>query len=208
MLSKPWGVLLSAAILLPCPLLFSQYQLPATASARMRMTSRRLSTTSATKPREDSSARERRCCQSQPPLGRAGSSCSQNASTLGGTGFTFPHYTVPKAACIQPLQLAGCVARGSPPCRTKLPHSSTLPSCHGEGQIPFSEAGSSRARAACAPRALGACGGHNPKEHKILFFGAAPHLSPVSPGWNHSLQWYCTQCHLAPRSPPLATSAW
>lgn len=208
MLSKPCGVLLSADILLPCPLLFSKYQPLATASARMMMTSRMLSTTSATKPREDFSARERRCCQSQTPLGRAGLSCGQNASTLGGAGFTFPHYTVPKAACIQPLQLEGLVARGNPPCHTKLSHTSTLPSCRGEGQIPFSEAGSSCVQAVCAPCALGACGGHNPKEHKILLFGAASHLSPVCPGWNHSLQWYCTQYHLVPRSPPLAISAW
>lgn len=56
MLSKPWGLLLSAGVLLASPRGFSQYQPPAATSATMMRARSRPSTTSATKLPEGFSA--------------------------------------------------------------------------------------------------------------------------------------------------------
>lgn len=84
MLSKPWGVLLSAGVPLASPCCFSQYQLPLATSARTMTARRRLSTTSVTKLPEPFSAGRGDAARPR----RAGS--RHSTSTSSSTRLTFP----------------------------------------------------------------------------------------------------------------------
>lgn len=183
-------MLLSTAIPLPCALFFSQYRQPTTASASMMAASSRPSTTSATKPLEDFTTEEERCCQV----------CGDHdhkefVLLLLGMTHTFPWHL-----CVGVTASSGTVL-------DIIQCHSPLHWPHPRGDLKDNLCGKVRCWARCAGRAPSVLGGHPLTWNSLeLSKGTVLPCQPwlLCPATLHAVRCPVTLCSFTCSSPPAA----